>query len=336
MSLRALTCPRCGAPLPKRAHHVVVPCTFCGASVVADGEVVHAAAFRRAHAALARPDEAGPRVEVAGFPYRLLGRVAVGESSDVFLAERAHPITERVLLKILRADADADLMEREWEVLTRLLQIPDLGPETARRLPALVGRGVVAGTDRRALVMLAPSGFVDTFADVRRAFPGGVDGRHAVWMWRRVLEVLTGVHQAGVVHGAVLPQHLVVHARDHGVMLVGWSCGVATSSGAPPRVVSTVARECYPAELLAGGGPTRETDVIMSARCVALLLGGTAERVPPAVPAPLKALVERVAAGETGGGAWRLRQQLGAAAQEAYGPPQYHPFPMPGWQIAGA
>src|SRR5271165_2149752 len=107
--MRTLSCPRCGAPLPPRAYRVVVTCTYCGASVTEDGEVVHAAAYRRALAELSRDDGGRPRIEVGGFPYRVLGRVAQGESSDVFLAVRAHPTPERVLVKVLRNEADLDL-----------------------------------------------------------------------------------------------------------------------------------------------------------------------------------------------------------------------------------
>ena len=337
MSLRALTCPRCGGPLPPRALRAVAVCVHCGASIADDVGVVHAAGFRRALARLSRDDGARPRVEVAGVPYRVLGRVAIGESSDVFLAERAQPITERVLVKVLRADADADLFDREWDALAALHESEEPGAEeTARRLPAPVARGklVMDGAAvRRALVMRAHSGFVDTFTDVMRAYPQGVDGRHAVWMWRRILELLAGVHRLGWAHGAVLPQHLVVHARDHGVMLVGWSSAARLRGGAPPLVVLPAARDLYPPALLAGAPLSAASDLTMSARCVARLLGGSADRVPTSVPSPIGALVEEHAAGRGGDDAWALRQRLGAAARTAYGPPQYHPFSMPGWRI---
>ena len=143
MSLRALTCPRCGAPLPARALRVVVACEFCGAKVADTGRVVEAAGFRRALADLGRGDDAGrPRVEVGGLPYRVIGRVAEGESSDVFLAERAHRTTERVLIKVLRAAGDADLFEREWKALTQLWRSDAAGAEDAlRRIPSPVSRG---------------------------------------------------------------------------------------------------------------------------------------------------------------------------------------------------
>jgi hypothetical protein len=125
----------------------------------------------------------------------------------------------------------------------------------------------------------------------------------------------------------------VVHARDHGVMLVGWSCAARVGTRHALPAVSQVARECYPTALLDGAPPSPASDLTMSARCIALLLGGTAERVPPSVPAPLAALVEEHAQGRGGSDAWVLRQKVGDAARKAYGPSRYHPLPMPGWRI---
>lgn len=69
--------------------------------------------------------------------------------------------------------------------------------------------------------------------DVRRAYPNGVDPRASVWIWKRLLELLGWVHRAGYTHGAVIPHHLILHAKDHGVVLAGWSSVVR--SGKLPR-----------------------------------------------------------------------------------------------------
>jgi hypothetical protein len=320
--------------LPPRAARVVVVCAFCGASVIDGVNMVLAADYRRALADLPKSDDGSlPCVIIGGLPYRVFGRVARGESTDVFLAERAHPVTERVLVKVLRAAADADLMDREWEVLAALHRSETEGArEGLRRLPTPVARArvVVAGEpDRRSTVFRARSGFADTFEDVMRAYPAGVDGRHASWMWRRILEGLSWVHRSGFAHGALLPQHLVVHARDHGVLLVGWSCAARLGERAPLPVMSPAWRDLYAPELLAGAPPSAATDVVMSARCVARVLGGTAERVPKAVPPPLAALVEAAAAGRAGDDAWAVSESVAGAAREAYGRPAYHRFEMP-------
>lgn len=334
MPLHVLACPRCGAPLPAPATRAAaVTCAYCGAAVTDARCVVSASSYRAALASLELPDDGGPRVEVGGQPYRVHGRVARGESTDVFLAERAHPVTERVVIKVLRASSDVDLLDREWTALTALHhpELQGVG-EMSGRFPSPVARGRLVtkgGPERQALVVNARSGYVDTFGDVARAYPDGVDGRHGVWMWRRILEVLAWLHKSGFAHGAVLPQHLVVHAQHHGVMLVGFSCAARLGARAPLPVFCPAARELYPPSLLAGGPPSAATDILMSARCVARILGGTAERVPAEVPAPVASLVEEHARGHGGDDAWTLVKRVGDAAYEAYGRPTFVPFAMP-------
>ena len=335
MSLRALSCPACGAPLPPNARRAVVVCPFCKAAVTDDGPVIFAASFRQALAERETAVVDGRRrVRIAGVPYGVIGRLAMGDSADVFLAERAHPVTERVILKVLRSSVDLDLFEREWGALEALHASDSAGAaQFTRRLPGLVARGRIEGGDMQAQVHRAASGFVDTMEDVMRAYPRGVDGRHAVWMWRRVLEMLGWVHRAGFAHGAILPAHLLVHARDHGVMLVGWSCAARLGERAGLPVIKDTQRGLYPEELLRGAPPSVATDLAMSARCIARVLGGSAEALPPSVPAPLCEVIAAFATtrGQTTDDAWELKQLVGNAAHQAYGPARFHRFEMPGW-----
>jgi hypothetical protein len=45
-----------------------------------------------------------------------------------------------------------------------------------------------------------------SLAEVRAAFPAGIDPQDAAWMWRRLLVAVGAAHRAGVIHGAVLPE----------------------------------------------------------------------------------------------------------------------------------
>ena len=51
---------------------------------------------------------------------------------------------------------------------------------------------------RQALVLRHPTGFWGSLQDVQQANPQGIDPRHAVWIWRRMLEVLAGSYQHGI------------------------------------------------------------------------------------------------------------------------------------------
>jgi hypothetical protein len=263
----------------------------------------------------------------------MLGLLARGEISDVFLATRARRLTERVLIKVLRVSEDADLFAREWDVLGALQAGTAQGADHfSLRLPTPVARGDARFDDGRsasAIVVRSVAGFQHTLDDVRRAYPAGVDSRHAVWIWRRILELLGWVHRNGWVHGALLPQHVVLHARDHGAMLVGWSCAVRQGDRVP--AVSTAHEQFYPPEVLDRAPATTVTDLTMSARSIAYALGAQDRGdLPKEVPAAIRELVEACASGEIiTEDAWRLKDLVADTAERAFGPPAFIPFEIP-------
>lgn len=326
----------------------VTDCLHCARVPVSAGD---AAAYGYRDAAVARERVDPPRVTVGAVPYVLLGRLARGESCDVLLARRDARLTEQVVVKVPRdPSAPADALAREWRVLSELQTRDDVRGAHffTTLLPQPVTRGAVRGLAGRyagvASVFRWRSGFLHTLDDVVCEYPDGVAPQTAVWLWKRTLALLGWVHRAGYVHGAVLPAHVLIHPRDHGAVLVGWSRAVRLAAGAtaPLRAPAAAAALYYPREVLAGGAPTPATDIAMSARCVAYVLGGdpASGDLPADVPAPLAALVRAHAADAPpadvdcarSDDAWELMERVGAAGREAFGPPRYHPFRMPGWR----
>lgn len=344
MAPRALLCPHCGATLPPEARTRLVVCVYCKASVTCDEDFVSAAAFKRALSALDAPDTLetpalGPTLEkvwVAGLPYRLIGRLARGESTDVHLATRARRITERVIIKLLRAPGDADLLDREWAVIAALQKSEAQGASRfTQRIPEPVSRGILAraGNETPALIYRYKSGFHHSLTQVSTAYPGGVEAHHGVWIWRRLLELLGWVHRSGFAHGAVLPQHVILHARDHGADLVGFSCAVRLAGDERLPAVSAAQHAYYPPELIEGARPSAASDIAMSARVVIGVLGGNPATgaLPAAIPDSVATILHAYAALDRSltRDAWTLREEVGRAAHRAFGPPRYHPFTMP-------
>ncbi|PTL81384.1 serine/threonine-protein kinase [Vitiosangium sp. GDMCC 1.1324] len=339
MTERVLKCPQCNAPLaPSRFARSVI-CSFCGTTVLVDQTAVSAARFREAFQSWNLPSHLGYTSwwsigDSHWAPGRLIAR---GEHSDVYLAERARWPTERVLLKVLREPGDAPLFQHEWDVLEQLQQSTANGAATfTTRLPQPVVRGVLREGPRagaQAMALRWTSGFVHTFEAVRNAYPAGIDPRVSIWMWRRILETLSFIHSTGLVHGAVLPQHLLVQHGEHGVRLVGFSC--TDLAGARLSTVSSRFEDFYPTRLLGSKTLTPSVDLVMSARCIIAVLGGEPSRgsVPGSVPGPLAALLRRVASAEgldeSQGGAWTLREQVGEVGSAVFGRPSFHPLVMP-------
>ena len=352
MAVRAHHCPNCGAPLPTDGRRRSVRCGYCQALLRLDDDVVRASDFL---AALSATDDelvnAGtlPLVSHAGRRYRLLGRVGVGASCDVFAAQWCRRVTERVLIKVPRSRKDDDLLERERGVLAALANGGAPGAaELSRRVPQIVAfgpivDGIADGTsgERPALSLRLLGGFAHTLDDVRDVYPEGPDPRHAVWLWRRLLEVLSFAHASGWAHGAILPEHVVLHARDHGVMLVGWSCAVQARGrdGEQVPALCEPRLSFYPRSVRSTGRCTIASDLVMAARAVAHAMGASpGASLPASMPGPLAALLgdyvsaddERVPIAD----AYTLARRIAELARQVYGPPAYANLAMPGWPTA--
>ncbi|WP_434384097.1 hypothetical protein [Melittangium boletus] len=336
---RVVKCPQCQAPLAPRRFAPSVVCDYCGTTVQVDPLAVQASRFQRAWAEWNDPATHGyTQWWTLGTSHWAPGpRVGQGGMTDVYVAERARTPTERVLIKVLRDPAHLPLLDHEWEVLRALQASQAEGaPTFTALLPQPVTRGELSAgphAGRHALVLRWPGGFVRTLEDARRVYPAGVPPETSVWMWRRVLEVLSFLHRSGYVHGAVLPPHLLLQTGEHGVRLVGFSC--AERLGEPLRAFHPYYRDFYPGDVTDTRRPRPEDDVAMSARCLVAVLGGDPERgtVPGAVPAPLALLLRQVARGEytSQGGdlAWTLRERVGEVGRAVFGPPSFQPLVMP-------
>jgi len=326
---RVLECPNCGAPLAPARFARSVMCSFCQSTVQVDPSAVSAALFREALGAWNSPETHGYTnfLSIGQSHWATRHFIARGEISDVYLAERARRPTERVLLKVLREPEHGPLFDREWEVLDKLQQSESPG---AAFFTALVPQPVVRGLvdngpyqGRRAMAFRWATGFRKTLEGVRQAYPQGIDPQISIWMWRRILEQLTFLHRSGIVHGAVLPPHILVEDGDHGIRLVGYSA--AGESGTPLATFCSRFEPFYPARRLSPGA-----DVRMSARSIAFVLGGEGEcvDVPASVPEPLADLIRKVAA-DGAENAWNVRESVGKMARALYGPPSFHPLMMP-------
>jgi hypothetical protein len=320
-------CPNCGAVVSASRFARVATCSFCGATVHLDEGVLSVARFREAHQAwrAADPALAGASIAAGGDAWTRLAHIARGEIADVFQVVRQRWPGERALLKLLRDPADAPLFEQEWRALTRLASSSAAGAEIlARRVPQPIRFDPKAPGGRPVMVLGWEPGFRHTLADVRRMRPAGIEPRISIWMWRRLLEVLVVVHRSGLVHGAVLPQHILIARGEHRVRLVGFSC--AAAPGDPLLAICIPYEHLYAAELRDTQRLAPAHDVAMSAKAIGFALGADERgRLPASVPARLAGLLDEVGAG----GArdpWALREALGQLAIELFGPPSFCPL----------
>jgi len=329
MGMHVLKCPQCNGPIKPSRFARTVECPYCGAVIRLDEAAVEAAVFHKAFQKWNQPESHGfdSYFTVGGMRWSLGRMVARGEISDLYRAQRARVPTEAVLSKFLRSGGKSIFFEREWKVLQKLWSGEISGVASlGKRIPQPVCRGKVDGSaysGTESMVFRWAWGFSHDFDSVHGFFPEGIPPRIAVWMWRRILETLAFLHSGGFVHGAVIPPHLLVEEKEHGIRMVGF--GRAGKIGGSIEALPE-GFESYQCE----GARTLKPviDLVMSARSMIFVLGGDLEEktLPESVPESLRETLWRISALRAGIDAWKLREELGRLAEKEFGPPEYCPL----------
>ena len=331
---RAIMCPQCNAPLKPHPFARSVVCSYCGATVELDDTSVEAESFHKVYKTWNAPQSYGITsfVSLGENHWAVENLLGEGKISRVYSGRRARWPTELVLLHFLADPKNESLHDNEWQILQRLHKSDAPGSETFRRLlPQPVAHGRVSPGQRageKLSIFRREKGFHHTLMDVHKAYPQGIQPRASIWVWRRILKVLSFIHASGLVHAAVLPSHLLVQENEHGMRLVGY--GRSGEIGKKLSLENPDYEDWYPAKTtkLSPG-----LDITMSAHCLAYLLGGehTGENLPPSVPEQLALLVRHVIHADASSvkSAWDLREELGRLSDDIFGKPQFNPITMP-------
>jgi hypothetical protein len=261
--------------------------------------------------------------------YELGAEIARGDLANLYAAR--YDGARRAVVKMPRDPGDSDLIERE---AVALRQLPKDGegrflPYVPRLIETFRHRDQATGAQRRANAIVRLDGF-HSLAEVRAAHPDGLDPRDAAWMWRRLLVALGFAHRAGVLHGAVLPEHVLIHPEQHGLVLVDWcysvpGCYASTDpSGRVPAMVDRYA-DWYPDEVPRRRPAGPATDIHMATRCMSHLM---ADKAPKALRLFAKGCTLS-AQNRRPSDAWRLLRELDELLERLYGPRRFRPFHMP-------
>lgn len=266
-------------------------------------------------------DQARHPVRIKGkrHEYGLGALLASGDAADVY-----HGTAEGhdYLLKASRVpDADALLLAEAESLAT----IHAKAADSSYRLyfPLLVETMPIRDKfPKRINTFVYDDGFY-TLANVLDRHKQ-LDGRHLAWIFKRLLTAIGFAHRVGVVHGAVLPEHILISPADHGLRLIGW--GQSVKSGQSVRVISAKHRGMYPAEVLAKKPATAETDIYMAAKCAAHLAGAG---IPKQIATFLQSCLlegQKMRPGD----AWDLLEEFDELLRQLYGPPKFHVLSMTG------
>lgn len=244
------------------------------------------------------------------------------------LVEDDGPRELRGVVKVSRQIGDNDLVENEARILGHLYPESAKEEKFYRYLPKLLGS--TSEGSHQVNVLTAFEGAI-SFADILKAYPAGIDYQDLAWMLKRLFAGLGFAHTQGVIHGAILPPHVLVHPTGHGAKLIDWSYAVTAEDKCSLKAYPADWRAYYPPEVFLKRLPTTATDIYMAAKCFLALLGGNVETnvLPDAVPAEVKAFLAeclRETPSARPQDAWELHDRFDEILQKLVGKPHYRAF----------
>lgn len=208
--------------------------------------------------------------------YSAAGRPAAGTVSAVYAGTAADG--SPVAVKIPRKPASSRFIKGERAALRAVARLVAESGNAwlAPYFPALIDTATVtddAGVERAVNVLNAlgvREGFVD-LATVADALPGGLDGRDWAWIHRRLLRAVAGAHLAGVVHGAIVAENVLIHPAGHGVVLAGWSLATTPGRPLPGRIAGRA--DAYPPDVAEPASPELDVYLVHALMCSMLAPG---------------------------------------------------------------
>lgn len=191
--------------------------------------------------------------------YTVLRPLVAGDVADLHVADMDDE--GEYLLKVARNPRDADLLAAE---VASLKAVHAADPSGRNGWFPWVEESFAfapPGKPRRRANVLEPlHGFYD-LSQVKNGLRH-VQPRDVAWVGRRVLHALAMTHEAGRVHGGLVPRHVMVHPSAHRIVLVGW--GGSVEVGQPLKVRATRPWDpWYPPEVAAKEPAGPETDLFM-------------------------------------------------------------------------
>jgi len=206
---------------------------------------------------------------------------------------------QRVLVKISSDPTLNGYLESEAKILKRFLVSKKTLRPLRKFVPTLLDTFMGReenGKQFRALVFPFLEGYV-SLTDIIAAYPNGLNPKDAAWIWRRVLAQALAAKMAGYVHGAIVPDHVLVHPTTHEPLHIGWAHAIQKPEETSKRITFVIDawRDWYPPEVFKKQVPDHSTDIFMAGKTMIYLLGGDTKRntFPKGVPEEIKRIILR-------------------------------------------
>jgi len=268
--------------------------------------------------------------------YTINERIASGDLCEIYGG--TDQAKDRIVLKVTRTPVNNDLVANESAQLRDLWDNPKRAKlKVMQHIPRLLDAFELKQDKitKRVNVFRRLDGYF-TMRDVLDEYPEGLDPRDAAWMWNRQLSSLVITHQAGIVHGAVLPRNFMLCPSDplaHDGILIDWTCSAKT--GGKIKAICPEERQSYPPEVFAKKPANPATDIYMSAICMIRLLGGkitsSGADIPATVPRLIRGLLRSclLSVAHRPKDVFEVFRDFEQILKQLYGPRKFRPFSMP-------
>jgi len=225
-------------------------------------------------------------------PFRL------GDFSALYRGENAEGVA--VIAKIAAEPTCNIRLEHEAAILdhfggaTASIEMAQISAFVPRLMDTFLVTGE-GNTRTRVNIMRHVPGLVSV-AQIIAAYPDGLDPRDAAWICRRMLAQTLAASMAGVVHGAMVPDHILIDPFTHEPLHIGWAHAVPAGNAARITHVIDRYRDFYPPEVFEKQPVDHTADLYMAGKTMLKLLGGNVAKgtLPPSVPKEIARLIGRI------------------------------------------
>jgi len=130
-------------------------------------------------------------------------------------------------------------------------------------IPSIVDSFFITDNSKRyqALVMPYLERYVSV-TEILEAYPSGLEPRDAAWICRRIIGQAVLASDLGVIHTAIVPDHILVNVDDHDPLHIGW--GHSIRKGEKLSLIINKWKDIYPPEVFAKKRLDEKVDVYMA------------------------------------------------------------------------
>lgn len=202
--------------------------------------------------------------KVAVGNYELTQKLFSGDLSQIFLATDLRT-NEICLLKIALSHQNNDLLANEAKNLKAIL---DLKLKTSVHLPRFIESFQIKnkhGVLKHVNVFRLTTNVYYSLEEVHKKYPSGIPASASAWIFNRVLAGLFACHASEIVHGSILPSHILICPKTHNAKIIDFS--YSTDEGSKIKAIVPKYKDFYPNEIF-DKISSLSSDIFMAAKCI--------------------------------------------------------------------